>query len=199
MLLNIQGSLQAQPNSFEQRFLYHAAIEAVLPKARHRSKLYRAFRDRVIEVKADQFGAAIENAKTDHLDSELSALVVQYFVDELYGFCGLTDRPTVVAQREGEPAPYTMHFNVNFGDLGHLTGTNLNVHPGTPLSGSIHANRWSLAAVDTPRSWAWKVSGAREWACSSVFHVHAHRWRGWGSPAQWSTSGLRWPRHDSAG
>lgn len=150
ILLNIQDQLQAQPNSFEQRFLYHPDIEAVLPKARHRQKLYRTFRDRVIEVKAGEFGAAIENAKADHLDPKRSALVVQYFVDELYGFRGLTDRPTVVARIEHGTDIHTIHFNVSFDVLGRLAGTDLNVNSGTPLAGSIHANRliWSAASLN---------------------------------------------------
>lgn len=75
---------------------------------------------------------------------------MQYFVDELYGFRGLTDRPTVVARREGGPDTYTIHFNISFDALGHVAGTNLNVNPGTPLSGSVHANRfiWSAASLN---------------------------------------------------
>ncbi len=150
ILLNIQDPAQAQPNSFEQRFLYHPAIAGVLAKARQREKLYRALRDRVIEVKADQFGAAIENAKADHLDPNRSALVVQYLVDEVYAFRGLPDPPTVVARVELGTDTHRIHLNVDFEVLGRLAGIDLNLTLGTPLSGSVHANRlpWSAASLN---------------------------------------------------
>lgn len=149
VLLNIQDPLQAQPNSFEQRFLYHREIEAVMPKARRRVKLYRAFRDHVIEVKADEFGATIDNAMADHLDPGRSALVVQYLVDEVYRFRGLNDAPTVVAQIEHGADAHAVHLNVSLDEIGRIAGEKLNIYPGTPIQGTVLANRfiWSAASM----------------------------------------------------
>src|SRR4051812_30231747 len=82
VFLNLQDRVQAQPNSFEQRFLRHRAVNAVLPSPSDHRRLCTAFRDRVIEVKADQFGSAVDNAAVDHYHPERAALIMQAFLNE---------------------------------------------------------------------------------------------------------------------
>jgi hypothetical protein len=62
-LLNVEDEGQKIPDSFERRFLYHPSVESVIARPRHREALYRALRDRVIEVKASEFGSLIQDAK----------------------------------------------------------------------------------------------------------------------------------------
>lgn len=85
-ILNIQDEIQAQPNTFEKRYLYHKDVQDCLPHARHRNALYKALRENVIEVKADEFGNAIENSRKDYDNPDRNALIVQAFVEELYKF-----------------------------------------------------------------------------------------------------------------
>ena len=66
-LVNLQDPVQAVYGTFPRRYLYHAEVEAVIPHARRRKRLYEAFRDRVYEVKADDFGASGENAQSFRL------------------------------------------------------------------------------------------------------------------------------------
>jgi hypothetical protein len=68
----------------ERRFLYHQTVEEVIPERRHRSALYEALRGKVIEVKANDFGAQhIDVATRDFTDPRRNALIIQAFVDEL--------------------------------------------------------------------------------------------------------------------
>ncbi|HVL14875.1 MAG TPA: hypothetical protein VM529_20055, partial [Gemmata sp.] len=75
-LLNIQDSAQVAPNSFEQRVLNHRCVREVVPERTDYERLCRAFRDRVTEVKAEQFGHAIRNAEADLHDPQRLALIM---------------------------------------------------------------------------------------------------------------------------
>src|SRR2546422_2444730 len=148
-LWHIQDELQAQPNSFERRFLYHPDIQRVLGNVRLRKKLYEAFRGHVIEAKSDDFGAAIENARGDFKDCRRNALIVQAFVDKLYRFRGLGRPPeitaTIVPKADGTGDRLT--WNVNFDQLAQLAGQALNFNPGTPLTAGAHCNRQLMSAA----------------------------------------------------
>lgn len=143
--INIQDQRQALPNSFEQRYLYHPAIEAVLPRARHRRKLYPVFRDRVVEVKADEFGSAVENALADARDPARAAAILQAFVNPLYQIRGRTDVPTIRASVHESEGLVRTDFNVNLDDIAALAGP-IGFHRGSPLAASIHANRFIWSA-----------------------------------------------------
>jgi hypothetical protein len=76
-------------------------------------------------------------------------LIVQHLVNGIYAAKGLAGTPDVVARIEADRDIYTIRLNVDFNALGHLAGTHLNITSGTPLAGSIHANRllWSAASL----------------------------------------------------
>jgi hypothetical protein len=145
--LNIQDQDQAVPNSFEKRFLYHRDVEAVVPKGRQREKLYRAFRDHVIEVKADTFSQPIKEAEKDFADPERSALVVQAFVDEIFRIRQLGRPPkvecSVVANPDGS---HTATVNMDFRILTELAGPHLNWAIATPIHGNLAACRFLQSA-----------------------------------------------------
>jgi len=148
-LLNIQDEAQAKPNTFEQRFLYHNDIQACLNNARLREKLYKTLRGNVVEVKAGEFGNAIENARKDYDNSERNALVVQAFVDELYSFRNLGPSPVIEANLRISDDGNQKHitYNVDFNVLSDKAGKELNFHLATPLTAGAISNRllWSAA------------------------------------------------------
>jgi hypothetical protein len=147
-IMNIQDTVQAQPNSFERRFLYHPDVQRVIKGIYPPKRLYEAFRGRVIEVKADAFGSAIENARSDFADAWRNALILQSFVDELYRFRGLGRPPeiTVIVEPGSQSTKHTYTWNVNFDELAQMAGEPLHFHKGTPLTACAHCNRLLLSA-----------------------------------------------------
>ncbi len=149
VLMNIQDPIQASYGTFPRRFLYHRDVEDAVPNVRRRKRMYAAFAGRVIEVKADDFGPAIENARLDNNDHRRNAIVVQAFVDELYKFQSLGRPPEVSAsittnQNDGRT---NITWNINFQELARLAGPKLGFHLATPLTGGAVCNRllWSAA------------------------------------------------------
>lgn len=152
-LWNIQDQIQAKENTFEQRFLYHQEIESLFPKARHRSKLYSALRENVIEVKSEEFSNALENAREDYKDPRRNAIVVQSFVDELYKYKKLGRPPKIDAKVTAslDGSKHNLTWNIDFNALAQLAGTEVNFHMGTPLTASAHSNRliWSASNLES--------------------------------------------------
>jgi len=148
---NIQDPIQKEPNTFEQRFLYHQSIEALFPKARQRKRLYRSLRGNVIEVKSEEFGSSIENARNDYQDPQRNALILQAFVDDLYKFRKLGRPPQVIAtvRNSADGTKHQITWNVDFAELKSMAGQELNFHPGTPLTAGALSNRliWSAAQL----------------------------------------------------
>ena len=148
-LCNIQDTIQTKESTFEQRCLYHQEIRSLFPKARHRSKLYRALCENVIEVKSEEFSNALENAREDYKDPRRNAVVVQSFVDELYKYKKLGHPPKVDAKVTPslDGSKHNLTWNVDFNALSQLAGTDVNFHMGTPLTASAHSNRliWSAS------------------------------------------------------
>ena len=146
-LLNIQDEIQAEPNTFERRFLYHADVGEVLNNVRQKKQLYMALRDRVIEVKATDFGAGVAAAKEDLFDPRRCSLVLQAFLDDLYSIRGLAEVPQVAATVEQvEGGLRTIHWGIDLDALAGLSGK-LRFHGGTPLTAAAVSNRflWSAA------------------------------------------------------
>ena len=147
-ILNIQDEIQAQPNTFEKRYLYHKAVQDCLPHARHRNALYKALRENVIEAKADEYGSPIENAREDYNYPERNALIIQAFVDEVYKYRNLGNPPIVSATVSTSPDNRrNITWSINFNDLSNLAGKDLNFHNGTPLTAGAICNRLLLSAA----------------------------------------------------
>ncbi len=147
---NIQDEKQAAGSTFEQRYLYNAEVERILPaKPRHRSKYYAAFRNSVLSVRADQFDKALEDARADMEDSTRATIVIQALVDEIYQMKKIRDVPQVRATvvKEDKLQTSQINWNINFDDLSRLAGHDLNLYPGLPLTANTHSNRfiWSAA------------------------------------------------------
>jgi hypothetical protein len=150
-LLNIQDAVQAKAGTFEQRYLYHPDVDRLFWSTGQKKKLYKAFRGHVIEVKADEFGAAVENATTDALNPPRLAMLVQSLLDELYRSKILDAPPTPVQSevtRVGE-GRHRLGWSVDLDHIGKLLGPGNNFNPGTPLAAAAICNRllWSSAQL----------------------------------------------------
>jgi hypothetical protein len=149
-LWNLQGEDQKAPNAFERLFLYHPAISKALPRSRDRARLYGACRDRCIEIKASQVVGVVENARQDIVDPRRCAVLVQQYVNVLYGLRGEGRPPQVeatVRTLPGDGANQTS-WNINFADLSRLGGPSLEFPESMPLSAGAICNRLLWSARD---------------------------------------------------
>jgi hypothetical protein len=148
-LMNIQDEEQARAPVFEQRFLTRARLEQFLPHARQRARLYQAISGRVVEVKAEEFGAGVKNAEQDYRNPERAALIVQALLDEVYPILGLRQSPIVTCKVIENSGKTHLTWNVNFDQVSQALGKDLNFHLGTPFTGAVHCNRllWSAAKM----------------------------------------------------
>jgi hypothetical protein len=150
-LMNIQDQIQAKSDTFDNRYLYTRQIDELIPKARHRRRFYDSVSRTAVEVKADDFGAAIENARLDHANPKRNALVLQSFLDDLYPLRGLGSPPQVnvdvIASPDG--SKHTINWNLDLNKIAELAGKELGFHKGSPLVASALANRllWSAANI----------------------------------------------------
>jgi hypothetical protein len=83
VIVNLQEEDEARGPSFMRRIAQHRSLEAVIPKARRREHLYRALEGRVRELRASEFGRAIENARADFVSPEAATRVVQAMVEQI--------------------------------------------------------------------------------------------------------------------
>lgn len=150
-LINIQDERQKEPNTFEERFLYHDSVRGCFQNDTQREALIEALRGRVIEVKADEFGSAITNANDDHQDPRRAALHVQALVDEVYGLHSLGRPPEVRAtlSYSEDRKQRTTTYNIDFQQLKDLLGPRVNFGPAQPLTAAAQSNRflWSTARL----------------------------------------------------
>ncbi len=150
-LVNIQDPIQAEPNTFEKRFLYDKRINECLKHSHERTKLYKALRGKVIEVKASEFGPAIDNAKLDYQNPARCTLLLQAFLDEIYPMINLGNPPNIATVIQNlNDGRHRITFNINFDQLSKLLGKNLNFHLSTPFTAAAHCNRllWSAANLN---------------------------------------------------
>ncbi len=152
--VNVVEEHTKQIKTFEQKFLYDDVVEQVLPqKARHRAKVYSAFRGNVITDKSVDFEKQIIDARSDFNDSRRNALIVQAFVDELYRFRGLGRPPEVIADVALQPgtSKSTLRWNVDFNQLGATAGPGLRFEASTPLTAGAQSSRliWSAAQMES--------------------------------------------------
>lgn len=148
-LYNVQDLVQAQPDTFEQRYLYHQDVEKHLPKVRQRNALYSALKGNVIEAKAVDFVSAIDNAKEDWLNPSRHTLILQAFIDNLYAIKGLGEPPQIEARVEVNSSGGKIHWNIDLNTIARYAGKNLKFHPGVPLTAAAICNRtlWSAAQL----------------------------------------------------
>ena len=147
---NIDDPVSQKPNSFEERFLYNKSIDNCFRNSRERVRLYKTLRGKVIEVKAEEFGPAINNAREDFLNPERSALLIQSLLDEIHAQLQWKKPPKVTAVLRQVGDKSRIEYSVDLAWISRKLGKNLNFHMGTPLTGIAHCNRllWSAAQLN---------------------------------------------------
>lgn len=147
-IMNVQDEEAAKSRIFEPRYLSYKNLKEILPHARQREKLARALRGRVIEVKAEEFGPAIENARKDFENPARSAFLVQALLNEVSRWLHIEAPSEVVVSTKTAPdGNLNITWNVDFAKFREAMGKNLGFHNASPLQGAIHSNRllWSAS------------------------------------------------------
>ncbi|MFN4786562.1 MAG: hypothetical protein ACK5LW_04545 [Pseudanabaena sp.] len=149
---NVQDEVQAKENVFERRYLHNVEVEKVLPsKSRHRKRFYEALRRNVVEVKADSFEAAVEDARRDFENPDRSSLIIQALIDELYAIKKIAKVPEIKATVNLDPSRdlHIINWNINFTELSLVAGFDLKLNSGSPLTANAHSNRfiWSASSL----------------------------------------------------
>jgi hypothetical protein len=147
---NLVDPIQAQPDTFEQRYLYTKGVEDCIKKARHRDQLYKAIRGNTIEMKVDAFKTADDTAMVDIGNAQRHTLILQAFIDELYRFREL-GKPPVIRAKVISSTDKTKHkiiWNISFDQILKLSGQNLGFHEAIPLMRGVNSNKLLLAAAN---------------------------------------------------
>jgi hypothetical protein len=149
-IASFQDELEAEPNSFERRYLHHPSVTNVLSFSRQRQQLSRVLRDKVIEVKGSEFNLAKENADKDYADPHRSTLYLQALVDELYPILEWKEPPQVVATVvEIAHERHQLTWNLDFRQIKAALGEELRFHTATPLTAGAVSNvlLWSASKM----------------------------------------------------
>lgn len=146
---NIQDERAVKSSMFDLQCLASTNLKEVLPHARQQGKLRRAIEGKVIEVKADNFGDAVGNAKSDYDDPDRCKLLLQALLDEVYPLLNLKRPPVIESQVVKGLGVGHIHYNINLDEISQGLGKNLNFHLGSPLTAAAVSNRllWSTAEL----------------------------------------------------
>lgn len=148
-LVNLSDSFQrSTSNSFEQQFFEDQQLKKFLKTESHKNQLINAIKNKIIEVKPEEFNTAIENANLDVMNPERMKLLLQAFVDETYPLIGWTKAPSVeFSTKKLTDQKTILTYNLDFKQISKNLGDNLQFHDGTPLVGLAIANRLLLSAA----------------------------------------------------
>lgn len=146
---NLQDEVAAKEAVFAPRILESARLQGLVKQSSARDALARAAMKHVIEVMADAFGPAIENARADYGTEERGAFLMQIVVDELYRDLGFLRPPVITATVIERGGLKNITWNQNFEKLFRKLGPNLAFHNGIPLAGAANCSRtlWSAATL----------------------------------------------------
>lgn len=140
---NIQDKVSEDSHlqSFQQKILYGRPIENVLLKARHRTKMYNLFSEKIIIDGSDKYGNAIEAARESARSHDDIQLLLEAFVKELPNnyqnlFPSKIDVKAFQLEANKTEHRYNFDFNLLKKQLPHL-----NFWKHTPGTGLIHAHR----------------------------------------------------------
>lgn len=148
MCWNMQDEQEEKKEAtFIRRCLPTREFASIVPRARHREKLYRALTGRVIEAHSSDFGEAVNNARVDFANPSAASLALQSLLDEVRPLLP-TDLPqdvSVSASETGDGGT-SLRFNINFDTITKALAP-LEFGVPTPLCGLAHSNRllWSAA------------------------------------------------------
>lgn len=140
-LWNLDDDETKRDNVFRKRILYNVDLNKIT-NTRERNRLYRVITDeKFVELKATGFGDAIENARSDAVDTQKTDVLVQSFVDNLYHEFGLKESVTIQSSIRQDDDKNIISWNVDLKAFNQRTNNVLEIHRGIPLSGILHCNR----------------------------------------------------------
>lgn len=153
VLMHLQDEIQAQPGTFEKRFLNHEAVQSCIDSPKKRKALRNALSGNVIEAKAKDFGKkVIDNATSDYHNPARNKLIVQAFLDKLYRFHNLGKPPeiNVIVTPLSKGTKHKVTWNIDFDKIKEIAGKNLNFDKHTPLIAAAYSNRllWTAAQME---------------------------------------------------
>jgi hypothetical protein len=148
-LVNLQDEQQRQQGSFHQRFLEHESVRRCFVNHYDLRRLGKALDGHVTEAKADEFGSAVDDARTDLANSTRSASAVQALVDEIYQKWNLGEPPCVSASTHEAPdtGKRTIVWSIDLRQLDQMTGGRLNIHSASIFAGIAVANQLTASAA----------------------------------------------------
>jgi hypothetical protein len=118
-LYNIQDQQMLKVNSFVERFLGFEPLKSCFTNSAQYDDFCHALEGRVVEVKADDVGAAaIDNAWQDFLNPDRNELMAQQLINEIYKLKGLGKAPKVrVTINAKDDGTHEVHWNIPMDQL----------------------------------------------------------------------------------
>jgi len=144
-LYNFQDQQMVKANSFVERFLGFEPLRSCFADNTEFDDFCRALQDRVVEIKADDIGAAaIDNAWQDFLNPDRNALMAQQLVNEIYRLKRLGKPPKVkVTVNSREDGTHQVQWNVPMDQLPALDKeVTIKGAASLPLSTAAEANKY---------------------------------------------------------
>jgi len=148
-LYNIQDSTMLKPDSFFKRFLGYEPLRSSFDDPAQFDRFAAALESRVIEVKADEIGAAaIENAYQDFLNPDRSALMAQELVNEIYRIKSMGKAPKISVEiKETADGQFIVSWNLPLNQLPAVEReTRIRAAVTLPLSTAAEANKYLWAS-----------------------------------------------------
>ncbi|HMH42958.1 MAG TPA: hypothetical protein VK557_05710 [Pyrinomonadaceae bacterium] len=148
-LYNFQDQAMLKPNSFVERFLGFEPLRGCFTDRSQYDDFCHALEGRVIEVKADDIGAAaIDNAWQDFLNPERNELMAQQLVNEIYRIRRMGKPPKVkVTVNSSDDGTHEVRWNIPMDQLPALEAeTNIKAAATLPLSTAAEANKYLWAS-----------------------------------------------------
>ncbi len=148
---NVQDEGQADdPATFISRVLYRSTYEDHFIHARKKAQFIKLVEDNYIEVKAEGFEPAVQNAKADYLESNRDIAVMQALIDEIYDLIEIKKDFEVAKSISIQKGIRRVEWNFNFNDLNKHVGISL-LDSAKPLVALASCNRllWSSAILES--------------------------------------------------
>jgi hypothetical protein len=149
-LMNVQDEEAAARPVFDPCVVESEHLVSLVRKNSLRQELQRAVTAHHVEVKAEDFAPAIENARADYAEAQRAAFLVQIVYDELYKELGYIKPPEVKATIDTtKPGLQLITWNVDFKEFARKLGPYQEFHPGSPLAGAGFGAKtlWSAAIL----------------------------------------------------
>lgn len=148
-LLNIQDEAQKEENSFIKRYLYDKSFIKEISTSK-RIRLSKCLENSITEVKADEYGATINDARNDMNDSRRNAHIAQSLIETMFPVLGLKVPQIECEIKNNANGDTVMTYNIDFNYLKDKFGSNLNFHESTLVTGATNANRliWASSKED---------------------------------------------------